>query len=105
MDDNSTFSAFGIDLGGFFGDIGNKYAQSKGYGSIYDLGVNEAAKNVGRLVDKPGEDVKQTPAVIQPGAWSEQLNSVLPVKFSLTNTQIALGALVGLGVIYLLIKR
>lgn len=105
MNDNSLTSLFGVDLGGVFGDIGQKYAESKGYNDLYSLGIDSATKNVARLVDKPGEDTKQTPAVIQPGEWSRQISAALPFKIELSNMQIALGALVGVGVIYLLIKR
>jgi len=105
MEDNSLSSIFGINLGDAFDDIGNKYAASKGYSDLYSLGVGEAAKNVARLVDKPGADTKQTPAVIAPGEWSKQIQAALPFKVELTNVQMALGAVVLVGVVYLLIKR
>lgn len=105
MDSNSLFEGFDVNFGDLFGDIGNKYAQSKGYGNVYDLATGEAAKNLGRLTDKPGEDVKQTPAVIQPGAWSQEISKALPFEVSLSNTQLMLAGLVAVGVIVLLIKR
>ena len=105
MNDNSLTSIFGVDLGNVFSDVGNSYAKSRGYGDLYALGVGEATKNVARLVDKPGADTKQTPATIAPGEWSKQISAALPFKVELSNMQIALIAIVGVGVIYLLIKR
>lgn len=103
MEDNTTYSAFGIDLGGLFEDIGNKYASTKGYQSIYDLGVGETAKNIARLTDKPGSDTKQTPATIQPGEWSQQIAAALPVKLNLSNSQLMLlGGAAILGIILIL---
>ena len=105
MNDNSLSSIFGVDLGDVFGDIGNKYAESKGYSDLYSLGVGEASKNIARITDKAGGDTKQTPAVIAPGEWSKQISAALPFKVELSNTQMILGAVVLAGVVYLLIKR
>lgn len=105
MEDNTTSSVFGLDLGGFFGDIGNKVAQSKGYDDLYGLATGEAAKNVARLTTKPGADVKQTPAVIQPGAWSQQIAAVTPFKLNLSNSQLLLLGLALAGGIYLIARR
>ena len=103
--DNTLGSIFGSDLGNIFSDVGNKVAKSKGYDDLYSLAIGSASSEIMRQVDKPGGDTKQTPAVIQPGEWSQQISKSLPFEVKLSNTQLALAGLVAVGVIYLIIKR
>lgn len=107
MEDNTTHSVFGIDLGDFFGGIAQQVAKKKGFDSpeAYIQGTAADALNKARLTREAGQDTKQTPAVIQPGAWSQQISKALPFQLNLSNSQLAIGAVILVGAIVLLARR
>jgi len=107
MEDNTTQSIFGLDLGGFFGGVAQQVAELKGYDNPEAAVTGEAAKalNTARITSAPGADVKQTPAVSTPGAWSQAIQKALPVGIKLSNGQMLLVAVAGVGILYLLLKK
>jgi len=93
-----------FDIGDFIQQVGDTVANQKGYDNLQDLAIGAAAKNVTRITDKPNE-VKQTPPLQTPGAYSLELLSAQKGPLGLTTGQMLIIGAIGAGIIFLAVRR
>ena len=95
-----------FDIGIFADDVAKQFGFEDVSDAARRVAVNEARGQIQRLVDKPGQDVKQTPPVNTPSAYVQDVLSQLPFEVKVSPMQaLAIGA-IGLGLVaYLVVRR